>query len=231
MDQSSIQLQVELLGSVRRAFSTRRPVLTHLNADTTWLLQLPYPQIPASGRTHYNILIDPWLRGPQSDVASWFSKQWHVVESSVQNIAELEERLQEVHRLTHDLRENKRRSNKLSTQGPPDRSFVDVVVVSHEFTDHCHRDTLQQVDKSVPVFATTVSLIRLGSPSRIADGVRKQQTSFENGIISCWLRISRCFPAKRPIGGLPLSGPYRNGWASPELSKIAIRYICTLVCF
>lgn len=159
MDESSTQLQRDLRDSIHRAFATQRPVLTHLNADTTWLLQLPYPQhaLPASGRTHYNVLVDPWLEGPQSDVSSWFSKQWHVVEPSVRTIAELEDRLRDVQELTQSLSNDRRKSRKLSGRPVLPRSYIDAVVISHEFTDHCHKETLQQVDREVPVLATAVS--------------------------------------------------------------------------
>ena len=41
-------------------------------------------------------------------------------------------------------------------------SHIDAVVVSHEFTDHCHQDTLLEVKETVPVFATqkAATLIR-----------------------------------------------------------------------
>lgn len=117
----------------KAALKTNRPVLAHLNADTTWLLQLP---VPATGKTstrsRYNILIDPWLQGPQSDVASWFSTQWHVVAPTVQTMSELEGVLAELE----------------------ERGSIDCVVISHEFTDHCHEPTLLELSKSVPVVAT-----------------------------------------------------------------------------
>ena len=57
------QLQQELEKSVAASLQTRRPVLTHLNADTSWLLQLPRPkQKVSAGRFCFNILIDPWLK-------------------------------------------------------------------------------------------------------------------------------------------------------------------------
>ena len=34
-------------------------------------------------------------------------------------------------------------------------SFIDAVVISHEFTDHCHEATLREISSSVPVLATT----------------------------------------------------------------------------
>ena len=36
---------------------------------------------------------------------------------------------------------------------PP--TLIDVVIVSHEFTDHCHEATLREVPHTVPVFATS----------------------------------------------------------------------------
>jgi hypothetical protein len=125
----------------KAALASPRPVLAHLNADTTWLLQLPRPATPPgakSSRSHFNILLDPWLQGPQSDVASWFSTQWHVVAPSVKTISELEAALAEV-----------------DTTDPGDsQSHIDLVVISHEFTDHCHRATLLELPKDVPVIAT-----------------------------------------------------------------------------
>jgi L-ascorbate metabolism protein UlaG (beta-lactamase superfamily) len=39
-----------------------------------------------------------------------------------------------------------------------EETFIDVVAISHEFTDHCHKDTLLEVSKDVPVLATEVCL-------------------------------------------------------------------------
>ncbi len=62
---ASLQLQHDLEESVVDALSTGRPILTHLNSDTTWLLSLAYPPDAKSpsGRSRYNLLVDPWLQG------------------------------------------------------------------------------------------------------------------------------------------------------------------------
>ncbi|KAL1852541.1 hypothetical protein Daus18300_012139 [Diaporthe australafricana] len=130
----------------RSALASPRPVLAHLNADTTWLLQLPVPASAGASprskskarRSRFNILIDPWLQGPQSDVASWFSTQWHVIEPTVQTIQELDEVLAEV---------GDGKAGAGATQ-------IDCVAISHEFTDHCHQATLMELPKGVPVVAT-----------------------------------------------------------------------------
>lgn len=164
MHDPSAQLQQDLQESVGRALAFQRPILTHINADTTWLLQLPYPKHvkTLSGRSRFNILIDPWLQGPQSDVASWFSSQWHAIASSVQTIAELNHLLQEVEHLASAPKLRKGRSGSNPTTNGDTSvgsvSFIDVVVISHEFTDHCHKETLLEIDCNVPMFATKASI-------------------------------------------------------------------------
>ncbi len=96
LDEPSQQLHQTLRESITASVSTHRPLLTHLNADTTWLLSLPVPPShPYKQRRLYvSILIDPWLTGPQSDVAATFSTQWHAIPSSCQTIKEVEEVIQ-----------------------------------------------------------------------------------------------------------------------------------------
>jgi hypothetical protein len=74
-------------------------MLTLVNADTTWLVQIPLRD-PTASRRWYNILLDPWLTGSQSDVASWFSKQSHVVEPALGGIGEVEQFCRKVEELS-----------------------------------------------------------------------------------------------------------------------------------
>ncbi|KAF6802284.1 hypothetical protein CSOJ01_11700 [Colletotrichum sojae] len=128
------------------ALETDRPILVHLNADTTWLIQLPYPSsAPApTGRKRFNILLDPWLQGPQSDVAAWFSTQWHLVEPILKTMDELNSLLAGLEAGSTDSVET-------------ETSYIDVVAISHEFTDHCHQATLEELPKPTPVFATDMA--------------------------------------------------------------------------
>jgi hypothetical protein len=73
----------------------------------------------------FKILLDPWLFGPQTDYFRYFSTQEHAVPSSMQNI-----------------------SRDLDVQ-------IDAIIISHEFTDHCHEETLRSLSATIPVFATT----------------------------------------------------------------------------
>jgi Beta-lactamase superfamily domain len=117
--------------------AARRPILHHLNADSSWLFQVPRPD-SSGGKRFFNIVIDPWLQGPQSDVASWFSQQWHAEESAVQTIP--------------DVQNLALRAEDESLNIPLD-FVIDVIAIAHEFTDHCHHDTLCAFPRTVPVYA------------------------------------------------------------------------------
>ncbi|KAF2721392.1 hypothetical protein K431DRAFT_284986 [Polychaeton citri CBS 116435] len=172
MDEPSAQLEADLHDSLRASLAARRPIIHHLNADSSWLIQIPRPDsaVRNGGRFFYNILIDPWLRGSQVDLASWFSRQWHATPSAVDSIAAVEELAREVEILGEKLREglnakgrsvgagrnkSERKSNtQVELESGQWGTYIDCVTISHEFTDHCHRQTLLQVKKGVPVLAT-----------------------------------------------------------------------------
>ncbi|CAI6339756.1 unnamed protein product [Periconia digitata] len=156
MDAPSAQLNLEIRDAIVKSLATRRPILHHLNADTSWLLQIPRPSsaVKHGGRIYYNILIDPWLQGPQSDVARWFSQQWHAIESAVKDIAEVEELAKQIEILSGGGVRTGKGRRKSRDVGAEVESWIDAVAISHEFTDHCHQDTLLEVHPNVPVFAT-----------------------------------------------------------------------------
>ena len=170
LDEPSAQLHLDIRHDVESALSTRRPILHHLNADTTWFLQIPRPKsvVEDRERFYYNILIDPWLSGGQSDVASWFSQQFHATKSAVQSIAEVEELAREVEILATGLRLGAGRKTN-AENGAQLETFIDAVAVSHEFTDHCHKDTLLEIHPSVPVFA-------IKEAAKLIEGWRHFQT-------------------------------------------------------
>lgn len=154
-----MQLLKSLEDVIEGALAHGRPILTHLNADSSWLLSLPYPFAASRpiGRTFFHVLIDPWLRGPQSDLASWFSRQWHTIDSSVQTVPELNSCLQQLENIVQRRDSTwvgQGNDATRSTSGTKPLHCIDMVVVSHEFTDHCNRATLQEIPQDTPVFAT-----------------------------------------------------------------------------
>lgn len=120
-----------------------------MNADTTWLLQLPIPssERKPSSRLWFNLILDPWLFGPQSDVASWFSRQWHAIEPAIGSIEEVNQLCERVECLSELVGQD--------PFGEREKGRVDAIAISHEFTDHCHKETLLGFDTSTPVIATT----------------------------------------------------------------------------
>ncbi len=163
MDQVSAQLSQEVRDAVTRTLSERQPLVHKLNADTSYLLQLPRPASASkrTGRNYYNVLIDPWLSGAQAIGASWFAQQWHAVDSAVKSIGEVEELAREIEILAGGLRLGHGRPWNGTEDASEIRTFLDAVVVSHEFTDHCHKETLLQVDPDVPILAPEVRYPRL----------------------------------------------------------------------
>ena len=198
MDEPSHQLQRELGESISRALNTGRPVLTHINADSTWVLQLPYPTYASTpkGRSRFNLLVDPWLHGPQSDVASWFSTQWHVIQPSVATIVELEERLAEVEAAAV------KRSRRSSIKAQANTNWIDAVVLSFEYTDHTHWETLRQLPPSTPIYARSraAELVRCWKYFDIVydipnlHGEKLDWTSSSIGSLPAWLGMFELAP-------------------------------------
>lgn len=209
-DDIDSQLQSELRSAVAGSLASRRPLLTHLNADTSWLLSIPVVHSKSGNniddtpkrsrrrskeveghesetdehseldrRNYFHILIDPWLKGPQADVTRFLSQQWHNEESVVQSVEEILDIVVDLEDMADDAAKRKHEedldmlptrrqarkrypnSSKSVDQGSPGKRSIDLVVVSHEFTDHMHKDTLLEVDSTVPVFATSVAAGRI----------------------------------------------------------------------
>jgi hypothetical protein len=182
------RLKDQLQSTFQEAHRQTRPVLTHLNADTTWLISLPYPSgaNPPPGRCRYNVLVDPWLKGTQSDVASWFSSQTHLIESSVQTLHGLDQLLGEIE------------DELLGSGTEKEITRIDLVAISHEFTDHCHEATLKELSPKVPVFSTAkaVELIKswnhfdsVTNMASFTKGTNWHTTS--SAPLPSWLGVSR----------------------------------------
>ena len=74
----------------------------------------------------------------------------------MKSIAEVEELARQVEIMAGGLRLGRGRSKKRKVEEVDEESYVDCVAVSHEFTDHCHKETLLEVHRDVPVLATEV---------------------------------------------------------------------------
>ena len=76
------------------------------------------------------------------------------MESSVQTFQELNERLRDIEDIVQGQEEHQRKSWRPRSQAASKSSYIDVVVISHEFTDHCNKRTLLELDRETTIFAT-----------------------------------------------------------------------------
>nr|OQO16094.1 hypothetical protein B0A51_16114 [Rachicladosporium sp. CCFEE 5018] len=197
------QLLHDLRLAMTTALSSRRPILHHLNADNSWLLQIPRPASATrkGSRVYYNILIDPWFTGGQTDISWWFSLQFHAIPSAVQSIQEVEELIWR--------NEAVARGDGEGDGEQRGEAAIDAVAISHEFTDHCHEATLREVGRDVPVFAVkkaakliqgwkhfrTVVQVPVYKPG---DRLDWRETSLLP--LPAWIGISRLEQKSDPVG-------------------------------
>lgn len=116
------------------------------------LLQFPWSQHPL-GHARYNLLIDPWFEGIQIDFFPWFSVQSHAVPPIVTSIANLNNYLADLEN-TIQQRSSSPTNAGPSTTAKTKNPYIDAIMISHEFTDHCNEHTLREVDVNTPVYAT-----------------------------------------------------------------------------
>ncbi|KAH6699667.1 hypothetical protein BKA61DRAFT_636754 [Leptodontidium sp. MPI-SDFR-AT-0119] len=126
--------------------SSLRPVLHHLNADTSWLLSLPYPpSSPApKNRAYCHILIDPWFPGPQSDRCA----------DGRGELEEVAKKIEEAARPTNTAEPFEESDDSAEDEK---ESYVDAIIISHEFTNHMHQETLLSLPASISTHFTSVA--------------------------------------------------------------------------
>jgi hypothetical protein len=134
------KVDVNLL--LRTEADTHRPLIHHLNADTSWLVQLP--RNDGHHRVYFNVLVDAWLTTPQVEYHRIFHQQEHTVPSSFQTISEVEVYVHEIEVRACSLR-------GMDAQDKPSTGYIDVAACALRGTDHVNEHTLRQLHPSVPV--------------------------------------------------------------------------------
>jgi len=77
------------------------------------------------GSPPFNIVVDPWLTGAQVDYVPFFSRQSHVVPPAMSSLSSLQDTLE---------------------------GGISCILLTHEFTDHTHRETLSTTpSRAIPV--------------------------------------------------------------------------------
>lgn len=126
-----------------------RPLLTHLNADTSWLISLPHPNkvVNSRDRKYYHLLVDPWLAGTNIVVSTWLISLTHAVTPAYTSIEEVRQLVTNIEGATSS-----------TDDGEPD-----CVVVTHFERDHCDEHTLRQLHPSTMVISTVPGIARIRS--------------------------------------------------------------------
>lgn len=133
---------------IKSEADTRRPLIHHLTADNSWLLQIPRPE--PGPRLYFNVLMDVWLVGSNLEYTSYFHEQKHTIVPAARDIGEVERFASEIETLARELRHD---ADMAKGDGPIPESFIDAVAISQEGTDHCNEATLTPLPPSVPIFA------------------------------------------------------------------------------
>jgi hypothetical protein len=134
----------------------RRPLLTHLSADNSWLLSVPIPNNPPTGNTqdseqrprkvYFHLLLDAWLTPSNTPIpgTTWFQVIHHTETPACDSIAAVIDLIADIEAVAS--------GSTASNSGGNSEYQIDAVVVGHSGPDHMDFDTLKQVDPSVPFF-------------------------------------------------------------------------------
>jgi hypothetical protein len=145
---ASLRRPDEIVGSKA---DVQRPLIHHLTADNSWLIQIPR----ATGRPFFNVLLDAWFVGNQIEFFQWFHEQGHTQDSAVKTMQEVESFVEEIEALARKYR------NLPNSNAEKPASYIDAVAVSLRGTDHAHYETLTQLPPTVPIFSHHEGALKL----------------------------------------------------------------------
>ncbi|KAE9365121.1 hypothetical protein N431DRAFT_387109 [Stipitochalara longipes BDJ] len=209
-----LERQAQLQSILPTAISPRRPLLTHLSTDNSWLLSLPIPKSTAAPgqnidgkhqNVYFHLLLDAWLTPSNAafESARWFQVQYHVETPACPSIAAVNDLIADIEAAASGVLAS-------DLEG---KTKVGAVVVGHFANDHANRDTLIQVSASVPVFAadiafstvqswkhfeTVVSIPEFGAGDGDGSLDWRTASSTEAPHLPSWLTVWRISGPKRP---------------------------------
>ncbi|WQF88272.1 Putative ribonuclease Z/Hydroxyacylglutathione hydrolase [Colletotrichum destructivum] len=126
--------------------SPRRPILTYVNGDNTWLISIPRPDAGASGgggKAFYHILLDPWLGGHSDSFSKWILRMRLKQDAALGSIGAVEDWIRDTETACG------------GAKGAEERWWLDAVLITHLNADHLHEPTLRTFDPSISVFAVS----------------------------------------------------------------------------
>ena len=207
---TGISHRTKLEQLLKTSAKERRPLLTHLSADNSWLLSTPMPRETPSAisndnkqvhrKVYFHLLLDPWLTPSNSPFpgARWFQEQYHVEAPACPSIGAVTQRISNIEAA----------ASSQSSLDNQNKIGLDAVIVGHNAPDHMNYDTLIQVDASVPVFASNVAFATIQSwnhfdivvqiPNLEAGSESIDWQSNASAHLPSWLAVWRIFGPKTP---------------------------------
>ncbi|TQN66750.1 hypothetical protein CSHISOI_08701 [Colletotrichum shisoi] len=167
--------------------SPRRPILTYVNGDNTWLISIPRPTDGASdgGKAFYHILLDPWLGGHSDSFSRWVLRMRLKQDAALGSVGAVEDWIRDTETACGG-----------GAGGAEERWWLDAVLITHLNPDHLHAPTLRTFDPSISVFAVSdaaaaVSALKhFDSVAVVPDFVRGETWPATPGM-PAWLSVFR----------------------------------------
>lgn len=129
--------------------TTRRPLLTSLNGDNSWLISFPRPEAERarpSSKAYFHIVSDPWLTGYTYAGFSWILTLRTPVPAAIPSGAAVEDVVREI--------EAAAASADVPQAAADESSPIDAIFLNFDFGDHLDEPTLRTFDPKIPVYAT-----------------------------------------------------------------------------
>ncbi|KAF8607433.1 hypothetical protein BDV93DRAFT_604016 [Ceratobasidium sp. AG-I] len=149
------------------------PSIKHVNGDTSWLISFPVSLEDREDEL-FNVIVDPWLTGPQTDYYSWFSSQSHIIKACVDHISELNTRIDAVV-LSHEWTDHTHRATLLEINS--DTPVYATIKAAEIVRSWGHFTTVHTIEDLPPASHWSVTHMP-GLPSNLGIS-RISSTSFE----------------------------------------------------
>ncbi|KAK3372088.1 hypothetical protein B0H63DRAFT_401414 [Podospora didyma] len=138
----------------------RRPILTSLNGDNSWLISFPRPISDRGGaggtnpKAYFHIVTDPWLQGPAVTLHSWIFHIGLSSEPTISDGASVEAVIREIEAAAAAASGSAASAAPTTTLPTDTASPIDAIFLNFHYNDHIHEPTLRTLNPSIPVFAT-----------------------------------------------------------------------------
>ncbi|KAJ0161664.1 hypothetical protein CTA2_5836 [Colletotrichum tanaceti] len=168
--------------------SPRRPILTCVNGDNTWLISIPRPPASGGGKVFYHILLDPWLGGHTDSFSRWVLRMRLKQDAALGSIGAIEDWIRDTETACGGAK---------AAGEEEERRWLDAVLVTHLNADHLHEPTLRTLDPSTSVFAVSgaaaaVSALKhFDNVAPVPDFVRGEPWPAAPAGMPAWLSVFR----------------------------------------